>query len=184
GYATAPDYAQRLVKIIEDNKLYALSASTGGGVQEAAAAGVQGVAPQSGGVVRVLTIPSSRVIDQAMAEARFELYKNNGVHFVLTRRGETLADIARFFGLSTYTLRRYNNLGRGAQLREGEVIYVEQKASKWRGHHPQHIVSSGETLTEISQTYAVKLRSLKRYNKQSAHGKLRVGDRVDLCKIK
>ena len=48
------------------------------------------------------------------------------------------------------------------QLAEGQMIYLEAKKKK--GNKPYHIVQPGETLNDISQFYAVKIKKLCKYN--------------------
>ncbi len=170
GYATAPDYAERLIKLIEDNSLQYLATTR-----------VVSTDLESASLA-LETIPNSPIIGQAIANENFTLYNNNGALFIIVRQGDTLDSIARFFNLSRYTLRRYNDLDRGAQLREGEVIYVGAKATKWRGHHPQHVVKRGETLRSISQSYGIKLKSLRKYNKLSSRDMIYDGQRIELRK--
>ncbi|MDR2979308.1 MAG: glucosaminidase domain-containing protein [Bacteroidales bacterium] len=90
------------------------------------------------------------------------VYENNRVHFVITEEGETFASIGQDVQLTAAVLRSYNNAEAGTEPQPGEVIYVERKVKT----HPigVHIVKSGETLRFISQQYGIRLDMLLRYN--------------------
>jgi LysM repeat protein len=61
-------------------------------------------------------------------------------------------------------LLKYNDLERKAQIYAGQELYIKPKKKRADPNFPIHIVQEGETMQQISQRYAVKLKSLYRYN--------------------
>ncbi len=189
GYATAPDYAQRLIKLIEDNNLYLFDEENGEKLyaehQKAESNITHDFSAQSS--VEIPTPVEGRVDPNNYRVAErtyngYSVYVNNKTHYVIARDGDKFSRIASTFALTEKTLRKYNEINpkSTADPIEGEVIYIERKQTKWLGNVRQHTVRKGETLTSIAQDYAIreaKLRSLNRLRKGAA---LEIGQNIVL----
>lgn len=189
GYATAPDYAQRLIKLIEDNNLYLFDEENGEKLyaehQKAESNITHDFSAQSS--VETPTPVEGRVDPNNYRVAErtyngYSVYVNNKTHYVIARDGDKFSRIASTFALTEKTLRKYNEINpkSTADPIEGEVIYIERKQTKWLGNVRQHTVRKGETLTSIAQDYAIreaKLRSLNRLRKGAA---LEIGQNIVL----
>jgi len=74
------------------------------------------------------------------------------------RRGDTLGEIARQFGVSARELRAWNGLS-------SSRIYVGQRLTVHRdGSAAFHVVQRGDTLGGIAQSYGVPIQKLRRIN--------------------
>ena len=73
--------------------------------------------------------------------------------------------MAKLFELTTSTLRRYNDVSSAAQLSEGDVVYIERKASRWKGEAYSHTAKRGETMHYLAQTYGIRLDQLSKLNR-------------------
>ncbi len=196
GYATAPDYAERLIKIIEENDLQVLDKRDG--LREYAALhGGSMTAPYkprpssqsddwfADSQVKA-TITTGEGVDPnnyattINAHRGYNVYRNNGVFYVIAKRGDSYEKIAEFFDLSQRRLRIYNDLPRRAPIAVGDVIYIARKESKWEGEQRTHIVKSGETLHSIAQEYGITIRGLRRINKLDMNYALGVGQTIRL----
>ncbi len=155
GYATNPQYAESLIKIIEDNKLYELDSE------------------------EVVVVESPAQIEKEQTEVvdidhyTFTVgrrrYRRNGVEYVLARQNDSYENIALDVDVKEKRLRLYNDDPEGkAVLEEGDVIYIMLKKSKTVSKLPMHIAEEGETMRSIAQRYAVQLKHLYRYNKMKA----------------
>jgi len=80
---------------------------------------------------------------------------DEAVHVV--RRGETLTQIGRRFGLGVAELQRINDL-------RGDRIYVGQKLRLRQADRAVHIVESGDALWEIARAYGIAVDDLRRIN--------------------
>ncbi len=190
GYATAPDYAQRLTRIIEDNKLYLFDADNGAELYAAR------MRAERGGVDEDFARHSSVDMPEVM-EARidpdnyrvpertyngYSVYANNGVHYVVARDGDTFTRIARTFAITERTLRKYNEINPKSQADPvaGERIYIEQKQAKWIGEGNAHRVKAGETLTSVAQEYGIREKRLMRMNHLKRGAALQEGQMLRL----
>mgnify|MGYP001543359803 FL=1 len=182
GYATAPDYAQRLCRIIEEAQLFLLDQPDGERLY----------ASRSG---RKITDPEGWFTDQTSMERTadaspavdpdnyrvtinahngYNVYATNGVHYVLAKENDTFENIGRKFRLSPRNLRKFNDLkDKKAQPMPHEVVYIERKKKRWEGNAHTHICRQGETAYAVGQSYAIRTRSIEKLNK------LRPGDTLE-----
>ena len=99
------------------------------------------------------------------AHKGYNVYKTNGVHYILAKESDSFATIAAPFAVSANNLRKFNDLEPDAQPIDGEVIYIDKKRNKWEGNTKIHIVKEGETVYSLSQSYGIRMKSLKKRNK-------------------
>ena len=189
GYATAPDYAQRLTRIIEEYELYLLDEDNGaalyGSRLRAEQAIQDGFADRSS--VEVPAVAEARIDpnDYRVVERTYEgfgVYVNNLTHYIVAREGDTFARIARTFGVSERTLRKYNEADPRGTVDpvQGEMIYIERKQNKWQGNTQRHTVREGETLFSLSQEYGIRMRKLARLNRLRPDAQLAAGQTIKL----
>lgn len=189
GYATAPDYAQRLTKLIEDNKLYLFDEAGGEKLyadhQKAENNITQEFTAQSS--VEIPTPVEGHVDpnNYRVAERTFNgysVYVNNKTHYIIARDGDTFSRIASTFALTEKTLRKYNEIDTKstADPIEGEVIYIERKQTRWMGNVRKHTVRAGETLRSVAQDYAIQQKKLMRLNRMRKGSQLQVGQDIAL----
>ncbi len=156
GYATAANYGERLIGIIENFQLYQYDRL--------------GQTP----IVDV-TVPDRPANNTASGY-------NNDVRFVLSADNETVSTIARRTDVSLSQLIKYNEqLTDGEQrLAEGTVVYLQPKRNSYRGRADHHFVKEGETMFDISQLYGVKLSKLLQRNRMDKGMEPATGQRIKL----
>ena len=186
GYATAPDYAQRLVRIIEESRLYLLdrpdgerlyASQTGGGSD--AGSWISEQASVSRVAVAGTAVDPDDYRVTINAHNGYDVYMTNGVHYVLARENDTFEHIGRAFRLSPRNLRRFNDLkDASAQPMTGEVVYIERKKKRWEGNARHHICRAGETAYAVGQSYAIRTRSVEKLNRLAAGAELGEGSQI------
>ncbi|MDR0659537.1 MAG: glucosaminidase domain-containing protein [Prevotellaceae bacterium] len=154
GYATNPQYAQILIKIIEEYELYKYDG-------EVPRSEIKLDTPRQ----TVETKTGVVDIDNFVVKFGREVYTNNGIKFILAKRQDTYSRIADEFGLTRQKLMAYNDLDDNATIKEGDVIFVQRKKGKASRRYPVHIVEAGETMHSISQLYGIKLSTLYKKNR-------------------
>jgi hypothetical protein len=145
GYATAHNYANLLIRIIEENELYQYDLLV-----------LEGELDEyldSLGVPEILEYQTSRSI-----------LLNNNIEYILTEPGDTPESLRAELGLYRNEIYRYNNLYRDSQLTPGTIIYLQPKRRKAARGNEIHIVEEGQTMYDISQIYGIKLKHLYRKN--------------------
>jgi LysM repeat protein len=170
GYATDPKYAHRLIKIIEEEQLYQLDKKDAGNdfyVEK----------PDN---TELADVDGDLSIDPF--GARLEMA--NGVHYIVTKKGDTFYSIEKNLGVERKKLLRYNDLSRDYILQIDQRLYLHNKRGKAARGYNFHRVKEGETLYEISQEYGVKLKKICRYNQVKKDYKVKVGERIWLRRKK
>ena len=189
GYATAKDYAERLIKLIEDNKLYLLDQDNGVQLYAARNRGENNIdqdfTTQSS--VNTPTTHSGSIDPNKYRVAErtykgYSVYMNNQTSMLIARNGDKFSDIASTFAIPEKLLRKYNEIApkSTADPIAGEIIYIERKQAKWHDQESHHTVSRDETLTSISQLYGIRKRSLANMNRLKVTATLNEGDKLRL----
>jgi len=163
GYATNPKYADKLIKLIEDNELYHYDDLNGfkpGSIK----------APKPNAAYRPISSSSTVQIRQV-----------NKVQCVQVGAGQTLYKISKETGVSLRQLYKYNDFGPNQEVvSEGELIYLQPKRFNSKSKK-EYKVDQAQTLREISQNEGVRLKSLMRKNNiTDADAPLKKGSKIKL----
>ena len=179
GYATAPDYAERLVRIIEENKLYLLDRENGDKLYAeshgATATETPSEVPASNREDGVNPNAYSVTIN---AHRGYNVYRTNNVCYIIAKEGDQFEHIASLFAVSARNLRRFNDVAASAQPKKGDIIFIERKRKAWEGNVLLHTVRHDETLHDIAQAYGIRERSLRKLNRLNPDTKLINGQTI------
>lgn len=201
GYATAPDYAERLINIIERYNLHLLDKKNGikqyddylakrddidlSKLQQITAPKEESKEESQSTVEEVVCDIATAYADSGIdpnnfrvtinAHKGYNVYLTNRSHYVVAKKGDTYESLAKLFSVSAGNLRRFNDVERKAQLKEGDIVYIERKLTSWMGEELLHTVKSGETLHDISQLYGIRLKNLTKQNSMRSNDPLAVG---------
>lgn len=142
GYATDPNYADKLVAIIERYSLY----------------------EYDGAIMR----EKEKTIEFIRKNliSNHKVRKSRGLHYVVAYPGDTYKSIAKEFGLKEKSLKEYNDAKSG-KIKEWEEVYLEPKKENAPDDLKSVTIGEGENMRSISQRYGVKLSSLKSLNKKA-----------------
>ncbi len=146
GYATHPQYAEKLIRVIEENELYRFDQ---GGViaVNVRPQGVQVSAPQT---IEIASVRTSTV---------------NRVQCVVVEDGQTLYRISKATGISLRQLYKYNDFADNQEvISKGEIVYLQPKRNKSSDKKIYVVNNNATTLRQISQLEGVKLKALMRKN--------------------
>ncbi len=188
GYATNPQYADRLISLIERfniAKLDTLWQNTYGAnpvtqpetkpIADHTKPTAKPATTDKHGKKVFTAIGSEYPSDQSPFTYR-KVFKNNNTYFVIAEKGDTYEKIAQDILVMSDNLRKFNDASATDEPTENEIVYVEAKA---RGNAMRvHTVQEGETLRYISQRYGVQLRYILRYNMLEENSVIRPGDQI------
>ena len=141
GYATDPNYADRLITIIERYALYGYDQTYGDNIEE--------------------TVEFIRT----MLSSSHPVRKSRGLHYVMAFPGDTYKSIAEEFGLKEKSLKEYND-AKGGEIKEWEEVYLEPKKDNAPEKITRVTIGEGENMRSISQRYGVKLSVIKALNRK------------------
>ena len=154
GYATDPQYAVRLIDLIERYGLQQYDTV---------------VSPDELPVTPVVAkLPEQVALKESSPLYKIslqrEILKRNNVMFVVANGYESFYSIAREFNLFRWEVLRFNDERKDRLLQDGEVVYIEAKKKQADKYLDKHVVEEGESMRIISQQYAVKEKYLYKYN--------------------
>lgn len=159
GYATHPQYADRLISIIQLYKLYQYDKAKDYDHFIASHAKT----PAGGSPQHVI-----------------KAYNKN--YYIIAKKGDSFKSIADETGISYRKLASYNERDKRDVLEEGEVIWLKKKQKKAPKEYKNrpHIVRRGDSMYSIAQKYGIRLKSLYKKNRLSPDYQIRVGDQLKL----
>jgi LysM repeat protein len=143
GYATNPQYASILIRLIETYELFKLDAE-GAALAGSHKPGRPGRAARAAGTSNL-----------------------NNRRVVITASNNTLIDVAKTHGVSITNLRKYNeklDVPADMPLPAKTYIFLQPKRNAWRGKNKYHYVTEGQSMYRISQMYGIKLDKLYKRN--------------------
>lgn len=151
GYATDPQYANRLITIIEDYELYKYDSKG-----------------------KKSSKKTATVINP------HQLYLTNDLVYIVARRGDTFKDLSKELGISERKLIKYNDLHKGYTPATGDIVFLKEKKKKAAKNHTVHVVRNGDSMHGISQLYGIRLKNLYKMNKKEPDYVPAIGDKLRL----
>ncbi len=157
GYATNPRYATQLIEIIQ---LYGLDQYDN---------------------ARKFNRYNEYQTHQDVAQMRTVRFFNKN-YYVIAKNGDTFKSIGKEVGVSARKLASYNELPRRAELKDGDIVWLQKKRRNAPKEYKNrtHQVRTGESMYSISQQYGIRLKRLYKMNGFPADYQLQVGDRLRL----
>jgi LysM repeat protein len=212
GYATASDYAERLIGVIERYNLQLLDKKNGikqydeylaskydmdlASLQQSVAntadkstevaVSVSAASSAEESINDIATAYADRGIDPnnfrvtINAHEGYNVYLTNRAHYVVAKSGDSYESLSKLFDVSAANLRRFNDVAKGSQPAEGDIVYIERKLPSWMGQELLHTVAQGETLHDIAQLYGIRLKSLSKINTMRSNAELTAGRTIRL----
>ena len=152
GYATHPEYAEKLINLIERFDLAQYDKASKSG---------------------------KRKVKKPRRRDRKEIFKSeNGLKYVLAETGDNYDIIATELSLWMWELLAFNDCEKDQQLSQGDLVYLEMKKKKAKSEF--HVVKEGETLHYISQLHGIQLTKLQYKNRLKKYHEIQVGQRLFL----
>ena len=158
GYATNPQYADKLIGLIELYGLYEY---------DYAKKYDKFIATHSGA-------------NTSGHYANHRIYYRNKNYYLVANGGETFKTLAEEVGVSYRKLAKYNERDKKDVLSKGDIIYMEKKRSKAEKMYKNqpHVVRANESLYDIAQLYGIRLKYIYKKNGLPLDYVPRPGDRL------
>lgn len=153
GYATDPNYATRLIAIIERYALYLFDTDAGRRAEEDA------------GFIH------------DMLRSTHPIRRSRGLHCVFAAPGDTYSSIAKELGIKTSRLLELNDREKDGEIKPWEEVYLEEKRDTPPDDITSATIGEGESIHSISQRFGMRLDAIRRLNPKA---KDRPGTRLRL----
>ena len=166
GYATNPGYASMLINMIKENELHVYDelVISGKKMEKKKVYADTGINDEIDDYSFTEAPPVNSRDDNFVVSRSNRVKVRNRIEYIIVREGDTYKNVAEEFDLLRWELFRYNDLGEGADLSPGQLLYLQPKRNRAEVGNDFHIVSEGETMYSISQLYGIKLKSLYEKN--------------------
>jgi LysM repeat protein len=178
GYATDPQYPERLIKIIEEFQLHKLD-----GYYNSTTAYVRperiGSTSKSYGKRKPGTGIDNFSINPY---ATRNVERRNNAKAFFAHEGDTYEQIAAEFSMKEWEIYKYNDVEKGARPEAGSIVYLQSKRGSAPRGNDIHILKEGETLWSVAQWYGVRLNALYRKNRMSQGDVPKPGQHISLRK--
>jgi LysM repeat protein len=156
GYAEDPDYASKLIRMIEMFRLYEYDN------------------------VKESPVEAPRQLRTNRYNLSREVFSRNGVPYIYAYAGEKYSDIARQYGLFLSEVLSFNDVAADCEIPSDAVVYIRAKKRKAAKGNDEYVVEEGMGMREISQKFAVKLKRLYRMNSVDEGYVPQVGETIKL----
>ena len=121
----------------------------------------------------------SKKIDKNLIVDNRNIYMHpNKIKYVVSKNQETYKTIAKSLNIKLKQILKYNDDNNQSVLNVGTKVFIQPKRN--RSKQRIHVVNNGEDLRTISQTYGVKMKSLKKRNQLILKNSLNNGDKLRL----
>lgn len=178
GYATDPQYPERLIKIIEEFQLHKLdeyyNSTTAYVRPERLGSGAKSVGRHKGGA-GIDNFSINPYVNR-------NVERRNNVKAFFAKEGDTYEQIAAEFSMKDWEIYKYNDVEKGAALEAGSIVYVQTKRGSAPRGNDVHILKEGESLWSVAQWYGVRLSALYRKNRMNQGDILKQGQQISLRK--
>ena len=188
GYATAQTYAKALIGFIDAYQLYAIN----GGVKLRSGTTVTIRKPAGGGKQqqqgRPEFLPEEQMDENEESEEEKSvknavqkfLVEVNDVRCTVLYPGQTLSSVSMKYDIPKQKLLEFNETTRESDFKEGDIVFLEKKKSKFTGAQDFYRVKEGDTVYGISQQFGIKMADLTKMNKLNLFSTLKEGDKLRL----
>ena len=121
----------------------------------------------------------SKKIDKNLISGKRNIYMHpNKIKYVMSKNQETYKTIAKSLNIKLKQILKYNEDNKLSVLKVGTKVFIQPKRN--RSKQRTHVVNKGEDLRSISQTYGIKMKSLKKRNELILKNGLNNGDKLRL----
>lgn len=184
GYATNPDYANMLIRKIEENNLWFFDRGYKSAIVplQAVTAGKDTVLIRNSSNVKNTGV--SAIENTAVFARTPRVMENNRIQYIIIQDGDTEERLVKEFNLLNWELSRYNELNSEFQLFPGQILYLQPKRERAEPGKEFHNSVEGETMYMISQRYGIKVKSLYEMNRMTEGAEPEAGTKIWLRSIK
>ncbi|MBU2018489.1 MAG: glucosaminidase domain-containing protein [Bacteroidetes bacterium] len=183
GYATDPNYPNRLITIIEELNLDELDAAAAAPKDRNKAKDQKEIAPKKSDK----SSPNKKVkaektaVIQSTQNHQIKT-QNKRTQYIIAKKGDTFYRISLEFDMHVWELRRYNDFGpRKDVLEPGDIVYLTPKKTKSSKKSEVKVSSNDTSLWSIAQVEGIRLKSLEKKNPDlTLEDNLPIGTQVKL----
>jgi len=186
GYATDPNYPNKLIGIIEKYNLHFLDLeilTEENDVVSAPSKKKQSSSANKKEIKRSYTTKSARTKSRS-GEALYSVSEINKIKVIVSTGNENLRQIAKDQKVSLKELKKYNKhidqRSTSSNLEVGQVVFLDKKRKSYAGREKFHIYRDVDTMVDLSDRYGVDIEFLYLKNRMPLGAEPLVGEKIHL----
>jgi LysM repeat protein len=184
GYATNPEYANMLIRKIEEYGLN--NYDKGINYTEKIINKKDIIADKQEN--RLAGSPEKTVGNVngnfAVTALKSRVMEKNRIQYIIAKEGDTHESLEKEFQLLRWELSKYNELQTDFRITPGQILYLQPKRDKADVGFEFHTLVNGETMYSVSQIYGIKLKSLLNLNRMTTEQEPSAGQKIWLRSMK
>lgn len=175
GYATNPDYANMLIRKIEEFHLDIYDRAMPGKkntqpvyTAEIPEKSVRQKTDADYHTDETVSLPEPEVScdnDFVITVKTSRIMENNGIPCIIAGEGESLESIEKEFDMFKWEVQKYNELGKKDAIYPGQILYFRPKHAKADIGKDTYVVKQGDTIYSISQAFGIWTKNIYKYNR-------------------
>ncbi len=173
GYATNPQYAEQLIKIIEDYSLYQFD-------------NIDSKTQTNKTIVSTITKTASDTINNTVQSDNYDFsisrttYTNNKVKYIISGVNDSYEELSKEYGLFKKEILKFNDLDFDVELKPGTVVYLEKKKKRFYGTDKTYTLTNEDTIYSVSQKFGIRLKNLLKLNSITEDKLPKIGQTIKL----
>ncbi|MDR3094590.1 MAG: glucosaminidase domain-containing protein [Bacteroidales bacterium] len=179
GYATAPDYPEKLITVIEKYNLHQYD--TGVAVNKSEKNKTDKQVSQN---QPKKTVKKTNIDNFSVGIEHYAVKEYNRTEYIQAKAGDSYESLTKTQDMMPWQLPKYNDAELSKPLKEGEIVYIQPKRRRAARGKEYHLLREGETMRDVSQMYAVKLKRLYYLNNLEEGSEPKAGMSLNLRKRK
>jgi len=184
GYATNPDYANMLIRKIEEYSLYNYDVDLTSSESRLKDKVTEPDTIKDNAIVKAGKPDISKEENNFVSTLPARVKENNRIQYIIVNERDTKEGLENEFQLLRWELQRYNELGSDFTLTPGQILYLQPKREKAEPGKEYHNVAEGETMYTISQIYGIKVKNLYLMNRMTEGSEPVTGQKIWLRSVK
>lgn len=144
GYATDPNYAQRLIAIIERYALHLFDTPEGR------------IAEEDADFIRSILV------------ATHPVRRTRGLHYVIAAPGDTYKGIAKEFHIPLKKILAFNDARGDGEIKPWEEVYLQEKLDTAPEGMAKATIGEGESIHSLAQRFGMRMESLQKLNPEAS----------------
>jgi len=199
GYATDPNYPNKLISIIEKYNLSSFdqpvnkhqNTFTANQPKSTKTGKIRNTQTEKTRITKkdnkfktAKTKARKRMPSKYVSRLAYDIESINNCRMVVAKGGETLDELSRAVGFSVDEIITINEVydQSSSILDNGEIVYLEKKKRSYRGGQEYHKVKEGETMESIAQMYGLRIKSLYAKNRMPKNSLTFAGVKLSIRK--
>jgi LysM repeat protein len=184
GYATNPDYANMLIRTIEENGL----AYFDRGFNVSSTQILKNDSVKKTPVIHTDDTTKKTVTFSNSSPAVFartpRIMENNRIQYIIVKDGDTREKLENEFQLLRWELAKYNELHNDFVPVPGQILYLQPKRDRAEPGKEYYSATSGDTMYFLSQKFGIKLKKLYEMNRMEEGAEPEAGKKIWLRSTK